>query len=117
MYVALGGALGAILRYSVVSLAGTLSWQPWGTWFVNVIGCFAIGSVVEICSNKPWFDEIGRPLIVIGFLGAFTTFSAFSVDVLQLLNGSKYILGTFYVCASIVSCLVAAWIGMRMFGD
>ena len=117
MFVALGGALGAILRYLVIGIAGALSWQPWGTWFVNVVGCFAIGSVVEIYSDKPWFDEIGRPLLVIGLLGAFTTFSTFSVDVLQLLNGSKYVLGVFYICASIVSCLVGAWIGMRIFGD
>ena len=106
-----------MLRYLVVSLASAANWQPWGTWIVNVVGCFAIGSIVEIYADKPWFNEWARPLVVIGVLGGFTTFSAFSLDALQLLNSSKYMTGVFYILASIVSCLSGTLIGMRIFGD
>ena len=117
MLVAFGGALGAVLRYLVVGLASAASWQPWGTWVVNVIGCFAIGSIVEIYSDKPWFDEWARPVVVIGLLGGFTTFSAFSLDAVNLLNSPKYMTGVFYIIASVVSCLLGTLVGMRIFGD
>ena len=82
LWVAAGGACGALLRYAVQSAAaGAL---PWGTFVVNVVGCLGIGALLAAFSGSPWFEAVGRSFLVLGVLGAFTTFSAFSADTLVL---------------------------------
>lgn len=112
-YVALGGALGALARYAVVSLLAGASW-PWGTLAVNVLGSLLIGVVVGAWHAEAWFVDVGRPLLVVGLLGGFTTFSTFSLDALLLLQAGRFGAAAAYVLASVSSCLFGAWLGFRV---
>ncbi|MBC7431581.1 MAG: CrcB family protein [Rubritepida sp.] len=100
--VAAGGALGSVLRYWV-QLALNAAWFPWGTMMVNVAGSAAIGVLAGLGVAGP-----GRLLFVTGVLGGFTTFSAFSLDAVELYQRS-ILLAAAYVAASVsLSILVCA---------
>ena len=104
--VALGGALGAVLRY-VVGLAVVF---PLGTLTVNIIGSLIIGLVWSVFNAKglqAWF-----PLVMTGFLGGFTTFSAFSLDTLRLVEAGRLAAAGGYVMASVLLSLLACAIGL-----
>jgi CrcB protein len=97
LYVALGGSLGAVLRYAlagwVQQLAGGLF--PWGTLFVNVVGSFLIGWFYETALRTLVAPEL-RLFFAVGVLGAFTTFSTFSYEILGLLREGAFGLGLLY---------------------
>lgn len=113
LWVAAGGACGALLRYGVQAwAAGSL--LPWGTLLVNVVGCLAIGGLVGAFAGTPWFEAAGRAFLVAGLLGAFTTFSAFSADALLLYQQGRLGWAGGYVVASVAASLVAAGIGFRV---
>lgn len=82
--VAIGGALGALSRYSFVLIAVTLvdNRLPWATFGVNVVGSFCIGIAAVLIGDRVIEGEFWRLLLVVGFLGSFTTFSAFSLETL-----------------------------------
>lgn len=102
-YVAIGGAIGAVLRYLVVaSLA-----FPLGTLAVNVIGSFLIGLAAFSLASKG-LDRF-LPLIVTGILGGFTTFSAFSLDTLRLVEAGRLAAAGGYVLASVILSLLAVF--------
>ena len=90
--IAIGGACGAVLRYSVVSLVAWWGGHVWGTFLVNLIGSFAIGAIVASVFDTSWFESFGRPFLLVGVLGAFTTFSAFSLDAIQLYDADRGLL-------------------------
>ena len=114
LLVAGAGALGAIARYGVISLAAWQGWTPWGTFAVNVLGCFAIGVLIAVASEAEWFESYGRNLLVFGFLGAFTTFSAFSMDTLQLAQDGKIQVAIIYATLTVSACLAATYTGMKL---
>ncbi len=114
LLVAGAGALGAVARYGVISLAAWQGWTPWGTFAVNVFGCFAIGVLVAAASEAEWFETYGRNLLVFGFLGAFTTFSAFSMDTLQLAQEGKLHVAILYATLTVTACLAATYTGLRL---
>ena len=116
--VLLGGALGAATRYLVGILSAHILNDdmgqgllfPWATLGINIAGSFAIGLLWGLYLDADWFQQWGRPLIVMGVLGGFTTFSAFSLDALLLFDTHK--LAAFgYVLSSVVGCLVAVGLG------
>jgi fluoride exporter len=113
--VAAGGAAGSLARYFVVETC--LRWWgvtfPWGTLAVNLIGSFAIGLFAEMLASK-WPAPELRALIVVGFLGGFTTFSAFSLDLYQLLVRSALGLASLYVAGSVGLGLLAFWLGLKL---
>lgn len=114
MYVALGGALGAVGRYTVMSIIGSKFGHgvPFGTLFVNVLGSFALGVFVEL-SALVWSPSPElRAMIVVGVLGAFTTFSMFSLDVVTLFTRGDHTNAFIYVISSVVLCIGALWMGM-----
>jgi CrcB protein len=115
-WVALGGALGAASRFLLQRMAHL--WFdiefPWGTFGINIVGCFAIGCLIGACTNQPWFESYGRALLVIGFLGAFTTFSTFSIETINLLEQSRIFSAIMYAGGTTVMCLFAAWLGLRL---
>lgn len=113
MWVAAGGACGAVLRYCVQTLASGAEF-PWGTLFVNTVGCLVIGIAIGAFAGTTWFEAVGRPLLVAGLLGAFTTFSAFSVDAVTLFEQGRLVSAVGYVFASVAGCLVAAGLGYRL---
>lgn len=114
LWVAAGGACGALLRYAVQSAAaGAL---PWGTFAVNVAGSLGIGALLAAFAGTPWFEAIGRPFLMVGLLGAFTTFSAFSADTLVLYEQGRLAWALAYVLGTVAMCLLAALVGFRLVG-
>ena len=115
--IAIGGACGAVLRHAVVLLVAWWGGQVWGTFLVNLLGSFAIGVVVASAFDTAWFESFGRPFLVVGVLGAFTTFSAFSLDAIQLYDADRSLLALAYVVATVAGCLLAAKAGMHAAGS
>lgn len=106
--VSLGGALGAVARYMLMSLVGhfTTSHFPYATMFVNILGSFLLGVTVALFSKyMPEYTSEFRLFIVVGFFGAFTTFSTFSLDTVTLLEE-----GVFWT--AIVYCLLSIMLGI-----
>jgi len=116
MYVALGGALGAIGRYSAMSAIGAVFGHglPMGTLFVNVVGSFVLGVFVEVFALVWSPSPELRAMIVVGVLGAFTTFSTFSLDVVTLMTRGDHGQAFLYVIASVVFSIGALWAGMTL---
>ena len=114
--VAVGGALGAVSRYSfgLVALALIGNRFPWATLGVNVIGSFLIGLAAVLIGDRIVDGELWRPLIIVGFLGAFTTFSAFSLDTLLLLQQGNYNTALAYMLGSVALCLGGTVSGMQL---
>lgn len=114
--VALGGAVGALMRYGASNaIAHTVGRGfPYGTLFVNVAGSFAIGILFVMLSERAGIDPVWRALLIAGLLGAFTTFSTFSLESLQLLESGAYMRAALNVLLSVVLCLAAAWAGLRL---
>jgi CrcB protein len=111
--IALGGALGAVSRYGVSGAVSLLGIQfPVGTIAVNILGSFVLG--VLMTSFVLFWDvsQAFKAFAVVGFLGAFTTFSAFSMDSVLLFERGEIISGAIYVLASVVLSIVALYIGM-----
>jgi len=113
LLIALGGAVGSLLRYSLGGLVQRTSDSgfPIGTMFVNVSGCFIIGILVRQFMNMQLTPEL-RALLIVGFCGGFTTFSTFSAETLGLIEGGEYARATTYVVLSVGLCLVATLAGM-----
>lgn len=110
--VALGGALGSVGRYGV-GLAARALWPgwPWGTLLVNLIGSFVIGLLFAAFLLRP-APEWLRVGLMTGVLGGFTTFSAFSVDTLELLRADGLGGAGLYVVLTLLTGLAACALGM-----
>ena len=119
LLVACGGAAGAVCRYGVglaFAGAGAATAFPWGTLTVNIAGSFCIGLLWGLCAGADWFLEWGRAVLVIGFLGAFTTFSAFSIETVLMIHGGRIGTAIAYVGISVLACVLAAWVGVGVTG-
>jgi len=114
--VAAGGAIGALSRYWLMAWVATQGAArfPWGTLLVNVLGSCVIGVCYVLISEKLVLTEQWRALLVVGYLGAFTTFSTFSLDALLLIQDGRLLSALNYVGASVVLCLAGAWLGMSV---
>jgi fluoride exporter len=116
LIVAFGGAVGSVCRYLVG--AWTLrrfgAAFPWGTLTVNIVGCFAIGLITEIIARRLNASAEMRLLLVTGFLGGFTTFSAFSLDALALFERGATAAAALYIVASIGVSLLAVFGGLAL---
>lgn len=116
VFIGLGGAIGAVGRFLLISAVGhyTHTGFPWGTLTVNVVGALALGAVLEL-SALAWSPtpEI-RAMLVVGVMGAFTTFSAFSMDLYYLLDRGQIVSAGAYAVASVLVCLVAFWAGLSL---
>ncbi len=105
--VALGGACGAMARYSVGAWLFPIEGHrfPLSTLFVNVLGALLMGVFYVIIVEKAALTGYWRELLMVGFLGAFTTFSTFSLDALALWQNGHLALALFYVTVSVLLCL------------
>jgi len=114
--VALGGAFGASARYGIAALMLRLMGPgfPWGTLTVNVVGSLAMGLLVEGLALKFSISPEMRVLIVTGFLGGFTTFSAFSLDTANMIERHAYAPAAAYVLASVVLSVGAFFAGLMI---
>ena len=110
--VAVGGALGSVARFGAGLFArGVAPGWPWGTLFVNVLGSLLIGVLVGWFGLRPAPDAVRLGLIT-GVLGGFTTFSAFSMETIEMLRAGDVVAGTVYVAASLVLGLAACALGL-----
>ncbi len=120
--IAVGGAAGAMARHASINLVqvwnnnspGMFNGMPLGTLLVNVSGSLLIGILhVLLVERLPVNTEL-RALLMVGFLGAFTTFSTYSLDTLLLIERGLVFQALIYTFSSVVFCLLATWLGMAL---
>ena len=112
MLVAIGGALGAILRYLLTNISKSMfASSIYGTISVNILGYFLIGYYITSNFGNNLPENFIKFFLIIGFLGSFTTFSAFSYDVVELIYSKKYISSFTYIFISIFICVMSAYLG------
>ncbi len=113
--VAIGGAIGSVGRYLINTVwlpaAGPYA-LPWGTFTVNVAGSFLYGLLFAVLTAYLPASGTLRVALLAGFLGGFTTFSSFSFESVRLIQEGQAVLAMVYVVASVVSCLLALWLGL-----
>jgi len=114
--IAFGGAFGAVSRFWLHSAVQRFNGSsfPLGTFAVNILGSFLIGVFLVVLAEKAQLSEPWRPLIAVGFLGALTTFSTFSLDALLLFEQGNYNTALFYIVSSVALCLFASFAGMQV---
>lgn len=125
VYLSLAGAIGTLARYGLAGMIqrwmerSTMNWRaellgrvfPWGTLGVNIVGCFLFGLVWSLAETRFTFDSESKLVILVGFMGAFTTFSTFAFESSQMLRG-----GQWWVLAANVFLhnglgFIAVWLG------
>ena len=113
--VAFGGAVGAVLRYLLTNISKTLFVSSiYGTISVNIVGSFLIGYFITSGIGNKLSDNFIKFFLIIGLLGSFTTFSAFSYEVLDLINSKKYVTSISYIFISIFVCIMSAYLGTQL---
>ena len=111
IWVALGGALGAVGRYLVGLSLKTASGFPWATMSVNILGSLLMGLVIGWLSRQNGGSDVLRLFVAVGILGGFTTFSTFSMDLFTLLERRDIAATMLYLGGSLLGGLVAFIIG------
>lgn len=115
LFIALGGATGAVSRYLLSSWAHAL-WEgkwPVGTLLVNMLGSFCIG-VVFVLIERQVLHPDWRSVLMVGFLGAFTTFSTFSLESIALIENGHTAHALGYMAFSVVSCVLMAGLSIQL---
>jgi CrcB protein len=113
-FIALGGSVGAIARYWIGStIAGrTATRFPYGTFIVNISACLIIGFSLVFLDRRTELNPAWRFLIPVGFVGAYSTFSAFEWETFTRLETGAFFIAVLYVVASIVIGLAGVWCGV-----
>ena len=115
LYVAVGGAIGSVARFWLTArVAEILGPQfPWGTILINVLGSFVIGFYATFTGpdGRMTASFDARAFVMVGICGGFTTFSAFSLQTLDLARQSHWLEAGGNIVLSVVLCLVAVWLG------
>jgi CrcB protein len=117
LFVGLGGFLGSIARYKVSGyfLHALSSHKfPWGTFAVNIIGCFLIGLLGGLIEKEHFFSPNLRVLLISGILGGFATFSAFGLETIYLFKRGEILIAISNVVFSVVVGLLLTWLGFRL---
>lgn len=114
--IAAGGSIGAVMRFFVST--GIYSWLgkgfPYGTLAVNVIGSLLMGLLYELFLQRLSVSPEVRAVLLVGFLGAFTTFSTFSIETINLIEQGDVLKAITNVLASVILCVLAAWVGLQI---
>ncbi|TRL31720.1 fluoride efflux transporter CrcB [Rhizobium straminoryzae] len=116
LLVAFGGAVGSVCRYLTGVIMTRLLGMafPWGTLTVNIAGSFAIGFLTELVARKLNASMEMRLLIVVGFLGGYTTFSSFSLDTIALYERGAIVAAFGYILVSVIISLAATFGGLAV---
>ena len=115
LLVAIGGAIGSVLRYGTGVFVGTL-WRnsfPLGTLMINIVGSLVMGLFVGLMARLlPTWQSDARLFFAVGVLGGFTTFSSFSLDAISMIERGDVLLATLYVVLSVAIAVPALYIGL-----
>lgn len=111
-----GGAIGAVLRFWVSTGVYQLAGRgfPWGTLAVNVIGSLLMGLLFVLFLERSMVSGELRGAVLVGLLGAFTTFSTFSIETLTLIEQADYLKALLNALLSVVVCILACWVGLAL---
>ncbi len=114
LWIALGGALGASGRFFVTSTMGRMIGHgfPWGTVIVNVLGSFIMGALISFMAIKWSTSAEMRAFLTTGILGGFTTFSAFSLDFVTLIERKENVAAIGYAAGSVGLSILAVFAGL-----
>jgi fluoride exporter len=114
--IGIGGALGAIARYQLAAMIQSRipAGFPWGTFVVNVSGCFAMGVVTTLLSERMVVHPNWRYLVPIGFIGAYTTFSTFELETFRAIGDGAWWIGGLNAAGSLTAGYVALWAGLLL---
>lgn len=114
--IGIGGSLGAVARYLVhlTPLNGSFGKFPAATFMINVVGSFLIGLLLIVFADRVEVSENVRLAIIVGFLGAFTTFSTFEAEILALVRDRAFILAFAYVASSVIAGFIGVVIGTEL---
>ena len=114
--VAAGGAAGAVLRWLMAGAVQRFSGSafPWGTFAVNALGSFLLGFLFVWLIERSTASELVRLALTVGLLGAFTTFSTYSLESIRLLQEGALGMAAANVMGQVVVCLVLTWLGIQL---
>lgn len=110
----LGGGFGSVLRFSLSKWISSLHSHhfPWGTLVVNVVACLALGWIIGLADHKHIISPSARLFWTVGFCGGFSTFSTFSNETLNLIQGGFTSSIVFYIAGSVLLCVAATYAGL-----
>ncbi len=119
LFVAIGGALGAMARYglNVLLQRGAVA-LPWGTLSANLLGCFVMGIVAQLVARSAWFDDSGlipdryRLLVAVGFCGSFTTLSALVMEMNTMMQQDEIASAFIYMVSTMLGGFACFYIGI-----
>lgn len=111
MVIAAGGALGGLARYGV---GAAIPVWPWATFVVNVSGCLLIGALMAFIARRRPHSVLLRPFAGVGILGGYTTFSAYTLDILATVAAGRAGEAMLYLAATAVCAVVAVWAGIAL---
>ena len=114
--IAVGGAIGAVSRFLVSTQVYAWAGRgfPYGTLAVNVLGSLLMGFLAIWLLERSAADPVWRGVVLVGFLGAFTTFSTFSMETLVLIESGEVLRAMVNVLLSVFTCLAAVWLGVML---
>ena len=115
MAVGLGGFFGAVSRYWVSGVAQKFSDRfPFGTLSVNLLGSFILGVLATLFLEKVIVSQEIRLFVLVGLLGAFTTYSTFSLETLNLMRSGEWLFAGFNILTNVLGTLIAVWAGVAV---
>lgn len=114
--IAVGGAVGAVLRYGASTAVYALAGRgfPYGTLAVNVAGSAVMGLLFVLLVERLDADPVWRAALLVGLLGSFTTFSTFSMETLALMEEGAAVKALANILASVLLCLAGVWLGVAV---
>jgi CrcB protein len=116
----IGGGLGALLRYTVNTLSITYlnvnnqQKLAFGTFIANILGSFIIGYIVGLFESTILSNEQLKLFIIVGLLGGFTTFSSFTLEIVNMIQSGNYLSAVIYILSSIVVAIIFTLLGMKL---
>lgn len=110
-----GGGLGSVLRYVIgIKFPSNGLGFPYSTLLINLLACLIMGLLGGFLDSKFEVSGLVKTLLIVGFCGGFSTFSAFTAENIKLIETGSYLLAGLYIVLSIVFCLLVFWMGMRL---
>ena len=114
LFVMIGGFFGSISRFALGGWIHTNNGFPLGTLIINLLGCFALGWFITFMRQKKGMKDYIHLMIGTGFLGSFTTFSTFSIEIINLIENSEFIQAVIYVFTSVIIGIFCSYLGWKL---